>query len=414
MASSGEKRAVLAKMPSAELVIAALAGFVALFSVVDSTARADDSVLSDADRTCLACHSNEALTKDLGEGKTLSLHVPGEAFAKSVHAAVGCAGCHTDVKLDKHPGAARKIESTRDYSIAMVEVCRGCHEDVFKQQEGSIHAIRLLKGKRWAPVCTDCHGSHAVSPKTAYDTCVACHEGAMGAHQKWLPNAGLHLEIVSCAACHAPGAQRMVDLRLYDGTAKKWVSEPADAPYFENLARSVDIDANGIDANELRVLMAQINRDGIAPPKTLRGRIELRTGIEAHRLSDKTKAIKDCASCHRQGAEPFQKVTVSIVGADGRPVRYDAHEDVLTSALSVESLREFYAVGGTRNRLLDALVVLAVLGGLAVPIGHQTLKWIVRKRLRHGEGGTTSGKSPDQSRTLPGNGPDDSDAPGKK
>jgi hypothetical protein len=202
----------------------------------------------------------------------------------------------------------------------------------------------------------------------------------------------------------------MIDLRLYDGAAKRWASEAADAPYFEKLARSVDVDGNGIDATELRNLMGQINRDVVAPPKTLRGRIELGTAVEAHQLSDRAKAIKDCASCHRQGAEPSQKVTVSIVGADGRPLRYDAQKDVLSSALSVESLREFYAVGGTRNRLLDVLLVLAVLGGLAVPIGHQTLKWIVRKR----EGVAASAKSQDQSRTLSRDGPDDGDAPGKK
>lgn len=402
------------KTPPAKFVVAVVAGFIALLCVVGSAAHADGSALSEADETCLACHSNDTLNKDLGEGKTLSLHIPGEAFAKSVHVAVGCAGCHTDVKLGQHPGAGRKIESTRDYSIAMVEVCRGCHDDVFKQLDGSIHATILLNGNRWAPVCTDCHGSHAVTPKTAYDTCVACHEAAIGTHQKWLPNAELHLEVVSCAACHAPGAQRTVDLRLYDGAAKRWVSEAANAPYFERLARSVDADGNGIDANELRTLMAQINRDTAVPPKTLRGRIELRTGVEAHRLSDKTRAIKDCASCHRQGAEPFQKVTVSILGADGRPVRYDARQEVLSSALSVRSLREFYAVGGTRNRLLDLLLVLAVLGGLAVPIGHQTLKWIVKQRLRRAEGKVTSGRSEDQSQTVSRDGRDDGNAPGKK
>src|SRR5205809_892001 len=83
--------------------------------------------------------------------------------------------------------------------------------------DDSALADLLRAGNRWAPVCTDCHGSHAVTPKTAYNTCVACHEAAMVAHRKWLPNAGLHLEVVSCAACHAPGSQRTVDLRLYDG-----------------------------------------------------------------------------------------------------------------------------------------------------------------------------------------------------
>jgi Cytochrome c3 len=373
-----------------ERCLAAVAGVAAVVFLV-STSIAQDNALSEADQTCLACHSSDSLKKDLGGGNILSLHISPDGFAKSVHAAVGCASCHTDVKVGEHPGNGQVIPDARGYSIAMVEVCRACHDEVFKQQAGSIHADLLRNGNRFAPVCTDCHSSHAVTPKTAYNTCVACHETAMGAHAKWLPNAGLHLEVVSCAACHAPGAQRAVDLRLYDGAARQWVSEPADG-YFEKLARSVDPDGNGIDPTELRKLMQQINNDPALPPKTFRGRIELRTGVEAHRLSGKTKAIKDCATCHREGAEPFQKVSLSVLGADGRPVRYDAHQDVLSSALSVESLREFYAVGGTRNRLLDALLVLAIIGGLAVPIGHQTLKWFVRKRLRAAESDGPSGK----------------------
>ena len=199
----------------------------------------------------------------------------------------------------------------------------------------------------------------------------------MQAHQKWLPNAGLHLDVVSCAACHAPAAKRMVDLRLYDGVAKKWVAEKEGRPEFEQMARAVDIDKNGLDVMELRKLLGQINHDEAAQAKTLRGRIELRTAAEAHQLSGKLQAIRDCAVCHQQGAEPFQNVTVSMVSADGKPLRYNAQKEVLSSVLSVDSLREFYAVGGTRSVLLDALLILAVLGGLAVPIGHQILKRII-------------------------------------
>jgi hypothetical protein len=363
------------------IVRAALATMLALVSATHAVPAGAAGDLSDGDKTCLGCHAQEGFAKDLGEGKTLSLQVPGEAFAKSVHLPLGCAGCHSDIKLDKHPQATKKIRSAREYSIAMVKMCGGCHEDASKQNAMSIHATRLKAGNESAPVCTDCHSTHAIIPKTAYDTCVACHATAMSAHQKWLPNAGLHLEVVSCAACHAPAAKRMVDLRLYDGATRKWVTEKDGAPGFEKLARAADADGNGLDAAELRNLMAQINRDATLPQKTLRGRVELRTGAEAHQLSDKTKAIKECATCHRQGAEPFQTVTVSIISPDGKPLRYDAHKDVLSSVLSVESLREFYAVGGTRNSVLDILFVLAVLGGLAVPIGHQILKRIVKRQL---------------------------------
>jgi hypothetical protein len=245
-------------------------------------------------------------------------------MANSLHGENSGTTWNADVDRKTQTSKTKTMASTREYSIAMAKICGGCHAEAMKQNENSVHATLLASGNLSAPVCTDCHSAHAVSPKTAYDTCVGCHLAAMEGHRKWLPNAGLHLEVVSCAACHAPAAQRMVDLRVYDGVAKKWVSETEGMPQFEKMARAADADANGLDAMELRKLMAQINHDEKAPQMNLRGRIELRTGVEAHQLSGKTKAIKDCASCHRQGAEPFQNVTVSVVSADGRPLRYKA------------------------------------------------------------------------------------------
>ena len=368
-----------------DFLVGIIAAFL-LFSATFMTVRAADSALSEADKGCLSCHSSEGLKKDLANGETLALHVQGEAFAKSVHKAIGCAGCHGDVDLKIHPAAQDNIKSLRQYAIERAAACRQCHEDAFKQHEGSLHAARVSQGNPLAPVCTGCHGSHSVSPKTAYETCVNCHSAALGAHRKWLPNAGLHHEVVSCAACHAPAALRMIDLRLYDSAAKGWVSEKEGSPLFEKLARSMDADGNGLDAAELRNLLREINRDAIAAPRTLRGRVELRTGVEAHRLSDKTQAIKACDNCHSDGAEPFRNITVSITGPDGRPVRYRARKEVLSSVLSVESLREFYAIGGTRNKFLDVLFVLALFGGIAVPVGHMTVKWLFRKYLKRGEG----------------------------
>jgi len=382
MADSRKEETIGAATFHMNLVAAALAVFLVLFPMtfVTAAAGAADS-LSDGDKQCLGCHSFDGLKKDLADGKTLALHIQGDAFAKSIHGVIGCAACHAGVNLRTHSRAKKKIASAREYSVAMTQVCSGCHAEALKQNEAGLHAMLLGKGNLSAPVCTDCHGTHAISPKTAYDTCVGCHQTAMGAHQEWLPNAGLHLEVVSCAACHAPTAQRMVDLRLYDGVAKKWVAEKEGLAEFEKMARAADADGNGLDALELRNLMGQINRDPAGPQKNLRGRIELRTGVEAHRLSGKVSAIKDCASCHQQGAEPFQNVTISIVSVDGKPLRYKAQKEVLSSVLSVESLREFYAVGGTRNVLLDILLILAVLAGVSVPIGHQILKRIVKKQL---------------------------------
>ena len=566
MASSGKDGTTTSGTFHTALGSAVVAAFLVLFPVALMAAPAATGVpadsLSEEDETCLSCHSDEGLEKATANGESLSLHVRGEAFARSVHDWVGCAGCHADVNLEIHPAAERKISSTREYaaqasqvcaqchsgaslkdgpehhaqvsnaggaacaechdahsieeigqwkagvggaaycltchgralsvllgsgeslslsideavlresahldhectdchttfskeahevttfastrehSIVRAEVCRQCHEDEFEQYEGSIHAALLDEGDLAAPVCTDCHGSHSVSPKAAYETitglpckkchetifdayaasvhglarsklghneapvcadchrahdvsaatvgdrlknaCLGCHTGAMPAHQAWLPNAERHLEVVSCPACHAPAAQRMVVLRLYDSVAQELVSEREGAPQFENRVRSVDAKGDGLDAMALWKLLREFNRDGTERQTTLQGRLEVRTGVEAHRLSDNTKAIRNCDSCHREGAEPFQSVAVSIVGLDGRPVHYRAQKEVLTSVISVASVGGFYAIGGTRIRLLDVLLFLALFGGVSVPIGHLTVKWLFRKYLKRG------------------------------
>jgi hypothetical protein len=365
-------------------IVARIAASLAFFGAAAVTcavaAESGLEALSDADKTCLQCHGQAGLKKDLANGEALALHVEGEAFARSVHKAIGCAGCHGDVDLAKHPGATAEIRSVRQYAIERAAACRACHEDSSKHHEGSVHAARVREGNALAPVCTGCHGSHAVTPKTAYETCVGCHAAALDAHQKWLPNARLHHEVVSCAACHAPTVLRMIDLRLYDGAAKRWVSEKEGEAKFEKLARSIDANGDGLDPRELRDLVREVNRDAGASPRTFRGRVELRTGVETHRLSGKATALKACDNCHRDGAEPFQNITVSITGPDGRPLRYRAHKEVLTSVLSVESLREFYAIGGTRSKVLDILFVLTLLGGIGVPLGHMTIRWLSRRQ----------------------------------
>jgi len=348
--------------------------------------------LSDADKQCLACHGAEGMTKELSGGAKLSLQVAAPEFAGSVHKAIGCSGCHAEVDPAKHPGVSREIKDGRSYAIAMTAVCRQCHDGAFKHYEGSRHANLQRQGKSIAPVCTDCHGYHAVTPKTAYETCRGCHAANVMPHEKWLPNASLHLEVVSCAACHAPTVQRMVDLRFYDSEARQWIVETGGGPQFEKLAKALDSGKNGLDARELHDLVREVNGGKIAGPKVLRGRIELRADVEAHRLAEKSQALRTCDSCHQGGAEPFQHVTVSVVGPDGRPLRYPAQKEVLSSLLSVESLRTFYAIGGTRTELLDILLVLALMGGLAVPVGHQMMKRVVQAREKAGAGqGVSSG-----------------------
>ena len=424
-------------------------------------AHASDGVLSEADQQCLSCHSQVGLEKSMADGESLSLHIPGKAFAQSVHNAIGCAGCHTDIDLAKHPRTSKKKISVREHSIALVEACRQCHADKFKLYEGSIHASLVREGNPVAPLCTDCHDPHSVRAKTASEpigevpcrkchsaiyhayaesihgrarasgkqapicadchrahdvnaaatgdqlknACLACHKEALAAHRKWLPNAERHFEAVSCPACHSPKAARRVDLMLYDNVAHERVAERLGVPQFETRARSADTKGLGLDTLALQSLLKEFNREG-SGNTILRGRLEVSTGVEAHQLAGKSEALRDCDGCHREGAAPFQTVAISIVSPDGRPLRYGAQKEVLNSARSVDSVGGFYAIGGTRIKLLDTLLVLALVAGIGVPTGHLSLKWLFRKYLKKSDEAGLSGPPPSDSRPLPGDGSD--------
>jgi len=397
----------------------------------------------DPDAKCLKCHSKK-LKKTLEDGATMMLQVSGEGFEQSVHRVIGCTGCHRDVPKGKHP-SREPISSQRAYSLKHNDTCRQCHAAKYKAYKGSVHASMVAAGNDAAPVCSDCHSAHAIQQRAVYEpvsgepcsgchqaiydayassvhglarangnvireehikapicadchlahdvtavaasdylrsTCLDCHEGAEAAHEKWLPNAGMHMESISCAACHSPMAERRVDLQLYDNLRQVPVAQQDDEGVYQERLAEVDASGDGLDSVELWKLVRRGSKLGQATDVTLRGRMEVSTGVDAHRLAPRTAAVRSCEDCHQGGASGFQNVTVSISAPDGRKQRFEADRKVLNSVVSVDSLGDFYAPGGTRIRILDGLLVLALVGGLAIPVGHITLGKYLRRKQR--------------------------------
>jgi hypothetical protein len=395
---------------------------------------------SEQNNQCLGCHASPDLKKKLDSGETLKLQVNADTFANSVHMAVGCAGCHGDVDLKEHPAKTKDISSARAFSLTAAEVCRGCHTEQAEQWDASVHAGLLRDGNTAAPVCGDCHRPHGVikgeaqalgpticgtchaSVLKTYDAsvhgqarakgnemapacsgchaahnvkaasvamgdpsnaaCVGCHEGALDAHKKSLPNTGLHFDFISCPVCHAPGTERRVDLKLYDSATQQRVSHQRGVPLLE----SHTANGKGLDALALWNLLRTFNREGMESKTVLRGRLEVRSGGEAHQLADRSKATSDCKSCHRAGSDAFRSVTISLAGPGGRPLRYSAEKDVLSSVISLDSVGGFYAIGGTRIELLDILFLLALFAGIAIPIGHLAMRILVKQYLKRQAG----------------------------
>ena len=419
-----------------------LAGLLALaLSMTGFAARAAEAEPSKEDKACLACHDKDGFGKTLENGEILSLAISTKAFVESMHNGTSCEDCHSGIDAKTHSKAKESIASKRDFSLSMRETCRDCHKKKFTQYDDSVHAALIKAGSKKAPLCSDCHNPHTVRSSKivgpiaetpcakchedifkAYskdvhgleriakgksaplcanchqahdikaaslgegvkDACLGCHKNAAEQHKDWLPNTALHFEAISCPVCHAPDAQRRVNLRLYDGTAKRQVAEKTGVPKFEKRTDAADTKDMGLDERALWSLLREFNQDGGDGKMVLRGRLEVRSGVEAHQLSEKSKAIKDCNTCHKQGAAAFQSVTLTIAGPDGRPLRHGIQNDVLNSLTSMDSVKGFYAIGSTRIKLLDTLLVLVLLGAISVPIGHMTIKRLfkgVRERL---------------------------------
>ncbi len=430
---------------SLSLVIAALATLVLCIAAPRAFA-AEATELSEDDAACMVCHDNDKkpiAAKALEDGTKLPLRISTKAYLASVHKENNCTDCHDELDEDTHGKEKTPLESRRELKKAMQGVCRDCHKKMFKEFDDSIHAFRIKEGSEKAPLCADCHNAHTqVSVDVAApieqtpcaschepifkayakdvhglervakgkaapicsdchqahdvkaaslgdgpkDACLSCHEKALEQHASWLPNTGLHLRSISCVACHAPDAQRRVNLRLYDGATNSQLREKSGVPQFVRRAQAGDADKLGLDERALWSLLTEFSQDSdtAAGKVVVRGRLEVSSGVEAHQLSEKNRALKDCKVCHGKGAEPFQSVSLSIAGPDGRPLRHDVQSDVLSSAKTLNSVRGFYAIGSTRIMLLDILLILVVAGSIAGVLAHMAGKRLfrgVRERL---------------------------------
>jgi hypothetical protein len=398
----------------------------------------DDATLSSEDEACQKCHDKPDIAAKMTDaGESLSMRISTKDLLLSMHFETSCTDCHDSQDGKDHGKVAVPMKSKREYrlsyqnacttchkknvadfkdsvhavllkegsdkaptcsdchnshtlrSVKLVEPianvpCANCHKEIFRAYSEDVHGLeRVAKGKK-APLCADCHSSHKIQAASLgegiKDACLTCHKDSVAKHEVWLPNAGQHFEAISCAVCHAPYAQRRVNLRMVDKVGGKQILETKGVPKFDRLTKAADGGDFGLDAKELSSFLKEFNLENPGSKAILSGRLEVRSGLQSHQLSEKKEAIKDCKVCHEAGAVPFVSVVLSIAGPDGRPMLQGVEKEVLTSAESFGSMRGFYAIGSTRIKLLDYLLVLVLLGVLCVPVAHLTAHRLFKRK----------------------------------
>jgi predicted CXXCH cytochrome family protein len=375
---------------------------------------------------CLTCHKKD-LSLSLN-GETLSLSINEATLRKSVHSGHECSQCHDEYSKKNHP--LKSFKNRRELSIALSGVCSSCHTEKYKQHQGSMHTSMLMQGNRNAPVCTDCHGAHAVGPKAmaetlsgtpcrkchestfqAYQssvhgqakmsgnthapicsschsahevrpalasrspkaTCFGCHKEAAALHKEWLPNAEMHLEAIACTACHVPEAEHTVYLRITDNKSGASINKANLkeflGPGYDDLTSSKK---NGLEGQHLWDAYQKLEGNKSAAGFT--GTLGLQDGNKSHNLAGKKWAVKQCDSCHDANSKFFKTVAMAIIAPNGHEEHYAVNRAVLGSVITLLPINHFYVLGSTRVRLLDILGILMVFGGMSVPLVHMALR----------------------------------------
>lgn len=277
--------------------------------------------------TCASCHADPAFLAR----HRLPLARPVEAYERSVHgrarqagdaAAATCSDCH-----GAHDAAA--VERRR-----VPETCGRCHSEIAKAYGESVHGLAAARGEAESPVCTDCHGEHAILAPSEADSLVN----------------PARVSTVTCGRCHA-------DERL----TQKY-NLPADrVPAFQD---------------SFHGLALRSGSQSVANCASCHGVHDIRASSDPRSTIHPTNLARTCGACHPGAGERFTIGPVHVVpggGGEHAVVRFLRRAYVVLIVLTVgfmllhnglDFLRKMlrgpaHAGGGGQVQRMNALFRLA-------------------------------------------------------
>ncbi len=314
---------------------------------------------------CLGCHAD-------AETVGSEFQINPVTFDTTAHAEVGCQACHASVTGD-HPDDGKAPSKAS---------CQECHDAVSAEYANSNH--------HGSAACHDCHNPHLARGATAVSgvdmnrQCERCH-GSLDTvlkHAEWLPQADLHIAALPCISCHTAAQNNVITMyiikRSLTGNRElatyAELKEQAGGKSIESLIdRNED---NYISLAELRLF--NLDSDN----KTLR----LHGMMTPEKVTHDFKTLDnrwDCTFCHASGPGARQTSFVSLIQEDGSYRRIAAEKGAVLDALY--GTPDFYMVGATRSKMLDYIGLVIIAGGMVMPVGHGTLRFLTRKNRQNKE-----------------------------
>ncbi len=317
---------------------------------------------------CQECHGDSSVV-----GETLTINTL--TFDNTAHAELGCPACHATI-TEAHPD---------DGLTPSKAECIECHDGISQEYLRSEHADNAS--------CSDCHNPHralgptAVSGRDMNLPCSGCHAHAamQDRHAEWLPQADLHISALPCITCHTPSPEFVISLYIIKRQSGSLFGNFELASFDELSAHAgdrpieelVDRNADGyISLAELRMFNLdpenkQLRLQGMMTPEHVSH--DFRTQNDRW----------DCSFCHASGPAARQVSYLSLAERDGSFQRVAVEQGAILDALY--GTPDFYMVGSTRSSALNYVGLVILAGGLVMPIGHGTLRFLTRKNRKHEE-----------------------------
>lgn len=275
---------------------------------------------------CLSCHKHHMKLR-FKDGGGIALVVNRSELSDSAHSKLGCSDCHYGFSSEDHP--QRNFKTRRDYAIASAESCRRCHFDKYTQTLESICHTKQCEGNVNTPICTDCHGSHAVAyvrnEKTfSVSRCRKCHPKiydtyANSVHGKALFNEQ-NRDVPVCIDCHkVHNIRNPLTLEFHERIPELCSNCHANSAIMAKYGLSTDVVNTYLsDFHGMTLGLYKKQREALSKPARpiavctdCHGIHNIQSTRDTPAAVVKANLLKRCQKCHHDASARFQDAWLS-------------------------------------------------------------------------------------------------------